>query len=460
MPLTSLRRFTAAFLLALMPDCVWALTYVVDPDDPVLPLTERVARLERRRDRLEVAARDIRSAGQVIGLLVNNEGKPLVAALKEKVATFQSARATGTVRTALGEGDKRGLRWHCDQASKLLPRLNTMADDVGRAGQAYLAVLKGVQLGGNGSAAALASAIGDLQTTLQGSIDRAQPDSLRTPLKEIDQGLAFTWGAFTTWRQLAAAAETQARALDALGPRLEATAAKLVKPIADFENERTEVLGVAQALMRQQIDADIRNRLDRVTGVEKFFVGSIRFESASSYGESAAYWRQQWQATAKQSSAEVYDAIKPLHEAATLCGDDDNPSQQFSRGRGAAARVVSQAVNAIDNAGSARMAALDAELKTLDKALAVWRGVLQESMDKSSAVWRLMEAAPAGSARQLELRQQFDRLTVHRKKAQGAVEVIPQTQAACQAELAMLKRRLPGLLPHTQALQALFPKEG
>ena len=92
--------------------------------------------------------------------------------------------------------------------------------------------------------------------------------------------------------------------------------------------------------------------------------------------------------------------------------------------------------------------------------MAVWRGVLQESMDKSSAVWRLMEAAPAGSARQLDLRQQFDRLTVHKKKAQGAVEVIPQAQAACQAELDMLKRRLPGLLPHTQALRALFPKEG
>ena len=124
MPVTSQRRVMAAILLALLPACVLALTYVLDPDDPLLPLAERVARVDRRTDRLVATASDIRSEGQAVGLLVNNEGKPLVAALKEKVATFQSARTTDTVRTALGEGDKRGLRWHCDRASKLLPRLN------------------------------------------------------------------------------------------------------------------------------------------------------------------------------------------------------------------------------------------------------------------------------------------------------------------------------------------------
>ena len=85
---TALRQIAAALSLALLAGFAWALTYVPDPDDPVLPAEERVARLERRSERLATLASEIRRDGESIGQLAA-EGKLLEAGLKEKLATFQ-----------------------------------------------------------------------------------------------------------------------------------------------------------------------------------------------------------------------------------------------------------------------------------------------------------------------------------------------------------------------------------
>ena len=445
------RSFLFALPLTLLPVAAVALEYI--------EAEEVLNRLDRRVATLETLAAEIYRDGEAIARVITVDSKPLEANLTEKIKTFHSARETSTVKAALAEGDSRGLLWYCEHASKAVPRLTTLASDVARLGQNYQTAIKATPLSQEGAAAALETAIDDLQTGLERTLDQAQHEQMRSQLKELVQGLPYTYGAYTTLRLVAGEAEMQTRQLDALAARLHEAAEKIEKPVPDFVKERDEVRKELRYLSEAKFaDAALENRYSNIrTRVDNLQTSPLK--EAHTYAVGARDRGDRFRLVAKQASAEVYAAMKPMHEAARQCGEHDDPPRQFSDARLAASRSVIQAVNTIESTGATRLAAVETERKNLAKALATYREVFRQAFDKRSTVWRQLEVMAPDAPGRKAVRDQHDRLFSREKEARRALEEIPLAQAACQAELEVLKRRLPGVEAFTKNLRALFPKE-
>jgi len=454
-------RLGCVWLLALLPVTANALKYVdLSEDDPALPSAERLVRAEARLDRLTGRLDQLHEDSDAITRLINDEGKPLQTALDGKVGQVLESMATATIQSALGKNDGHGLSWHCERAQQVSARLGGLGASAVQAATDYARAFKGAGIAAEGAAAALEAAIDDLQAALESALEAARPEVLRPQLSEIKEHFASVYGAYSTLRLVAGEAEQGARSLTAFAARLDAAGSAMAPRVREAVAERDKLRSVLATLDRGQLPPEKLQHLEiQQARVTRLHIGAIRQVPDNSIVEATQYWRDQFRAAAKKASDEAYGAWAPLREAAKPCGDHENPPLAFEQARAKAAGELGRATTALDSTGRDRAAALEAERQALAQALATWKTVADQSMDKASQVWRQLDPMDPASPQRVKLYDQHRRLMTRRKEAQAALEQIPLAQQAVQSEQEVLKRRLPGVSALIRKLKSVLTQE-